>query len=111
MALIHTSELPWQSTPVTGVTAKELVHQPHGSAKLIRLAPGAEYPTHQHPDRDEYVYVLSGTLTASAFGEPTEAIAGDFTVVPKGVPHALANYTETDVMLWVGAIMPGGSET
>ncbi len=111
MAFIHTRELPWQSTPVKGVTVKELVHQPHGTAKLIRLAPGAEYPTHQHPDRDEYVYVLSGTLTASVFGEPYEALPGDFTLVPKGTPHALANYTDQDVTTWVGAIMPGGSET
>ena len=107
MHLIHTTELSWQKTPIDGVTSKDLVHESHGTAKLIRLAPNAVYPTHQHPNRDEYVFVLVGKATLSVGDDRQDASPDDFTFIPMGISHALANYTETEVVLWAGAIIPG----
>ncbi len=105
MMTVHTSQLPWEPTPVTGVTVKELAHYSEGTAKLIRLAPGAEYPLHRHPQRTEYVYVLAGTATLTVADDTHDAQVGDFTLMPADTPHALANYTTFEALLWVGAIM------
>ncbi len=106
MTLIHTDNMPWEPTSVAGVSVKELVHEAHGTAKLIRLTANSQYPEHRHPSCTEYVYVLTGILTITVDEQCQEASPGDFVLVPQDVLHALANNTLMDVVLWVGAIMP-----
>ncbi len=107
MVMIHTDKMPWEPISVAGISVKDLVHQAHGTAKLIRLAAYAQYPEHRHPNRTEYVYVLRGVLTVTIDGERQEASSGDFMLIPQNILHALVNNTPTDVVLWVGAIIPG----
>ena len=110
MPIIHTTDLPWKSTPVNGVSAKELIHERQGTGKLIQLVPGARYPEHRHPDKLEYVYVLDGTLTMQLDQETLEAKSGDFVEIPQNHLHTLENWTSRDVVLWVGAVMLDGPD-
>ncbi len=105
--MIHTDKMPWEPTSVAGISVKDLVHQAHGTAKLIHLTANAQYPEHRHPGRTEYIYVLTGILTVTIDGKYQEASSGDFVLIPQNILHALTNNTPTDVVLWVGAIIPG----
>lgn len=94
----------WELGKVAGVSAKDLITFPEGTAKLIRLEPGAHYPLHKHPHRTEYVYVLEGEPTLSVGDEVHVCHSGDFVSFPESTPHALANESQNDAILFVGAI-------
>ncbi len=94
----------WHSGNVAGVLGKDLASFPEGTAKLIRLMPGAVYPRHQHPKRTEYAYVIAGRPTLSVADEVHETAPGDFVLFPTDTPHALANHGEAEARLLVGAI-------
>lgn len=102
--LVRTNEMQWAPSNVSGVAGKDLIQFAEGTAKLIRLEPGAAYPQHQHPNRTEYAYVLSGTAVLSVADEDFEAHQGDFLAFPTDTPHALANRSDDEVLLFVGAI-------
>ena len=42
---------------------------------------------HYHPDADHRLYVLEGTVVVTCGKTTTTCTAGDFIVIPKGVPH------------------------
>ncbi len=100
----HTPELEWKSTPVKGVSAKELIALSEGTAKLIRLEAHSQYPVHQHPDRSEYAYVLEGTPTLFDGQTHHPCRPGDFVTFPARTPHSLGNASDLPVLLFVGAI-------
>ena len=106
--LVKTGDMEWTPSKVTGIAGKDLVQFPEGTAKLIRLVAGAAYPKHQHPDRTEYAYVLSGKAVLTVGDEEFEANGGDFLTFPTDTPHALANRSEEEVLLFVGAIYHEG---
>lgn len=98
------NERAWIPTPVPNVFQQELLQRPMGTVKMIRLDPGAAYPSHRHPDRTEYAWVVSGRVEITIGEDATSATAGEFLVFPVGVVHALANADETPAMLLVGAL-------
>lgn len=68
-----------------GLEARELSADPLAGTRslLVRLAPGAEIPTHDHPVSEECL-VLEGELTIGTL----ELRAGDYHLAPAGVSHA-----------------------
>lgn len=75
-----------------------------------RLDPGAAVPgLHQHQHEDESLYVVEGTLTVEVGGERVELQAGQFLMLPRGVPHRFGNLSDRPVRV-VGAIAPAGIE-
>jgi quercetin dioxygenase-like cupin family protein len=42
---------------------------------------------HFHPDADHKLYVLEGAVVVTAGTNSSVAEAGDFIIIPKGVPH------------------------
>jgi quercetin dioxygenase-like cupin family protein len=68
---------------------------------------GTGVPPHVHPTQDEFIYVLDGTYTLYLDGEWTTAGPGDLVRMPRGVPHAYYNRSESDArsVFWVS---PGG---
>lgn len=101
---IPKEEGTWEEGNVSGVLSKELLTFEEGTAKLIRLRPGAAYPRHQHPQRTEYAYVLEGHPTLTVDHEAYETNPGDFVAFPTDTPHALANPGDRDALLLVGAV-------
>jgi quercetin dioxygenase-like cupin family protein len=58
------------------------------------IAPNAGPPLHTHAVEDETWHVLEGTLRFQLGAETSEAPAGTFVYVPRGVPHAFRNVGE-----------------
>jgi quercetin dioxygenase-like cupin family protein len=50
-------------------------------------AGGRRPPAHVHPDRTEAFWVLAGTAEFELDGQPVQAGAGSFVLVPGGVAH------------------------
>ena len=57
---------------------------------VTRLAMPAA-PDHTHPDQEERVEVLAGTLHCRVNGHERVLQAGETIVIPPGVPHAVWN--------------------
>jgi quercetin dioxygenase-like cupin family protein len=53
-----------------------------------RMAPGHAPPLHLHREEDEAFFVLDGTMRFRCGEDEFELGAGDFMLVPRGVPHA-----------------------
>jgi quercetin dioxygenase-like cupin family protein len=73
-------------------------------AVRFRLGPGYELGVHQHPDEDEHLTVLSGTLYWSTgeagSGAPEHALQADgYVAFPAGTPHRLWTTEETVIQM------------
>ena len=49
---------------------------------------GKRTPLHTHPDADETMYVLEGTIAMHLDGVETAIAAGGLAIAPRGLPHA-----------------------
>lgn len=67
--------------------------------QLASLPPGARSRAHQHDEHESAAYVIDGEMVLW-FGERLEdkvvARPGDFLYIPQGVPHLVANASETE---------------
>ena len=81
---VDVAGLPWEQTRFPGVESKTLfIDKQSGSVTaLIRMAPGARLPDHEHP-LTEQSFVLEGTLA----DDDGECGAGDFVWRPSGSRH------------------------
>ena len=73
------------------------------------IAPGDGPPVHVHASEDEYWYVIEGTLRFRIGDELSEAPAGSFVFVPRGVPHAFQNIGTAPARILV-IFTPSGME-
>lgn len=101
---IITGDQEWIETKIKGFAGKELISLPNGSAKLVKIAPGATYPSHIHPDKTEYAHVIDGTLLCKIEAEEFYGNTGDFFVFPTGLYHALSNQSNEDCIVLIGSI-------
>ncbi len=62
-------------------------------------------PLHIHRDAEEAFYVLDGELAVLAGGHRSDAAAGSFVLIPRGVAHAIANLGRRQVR-WLTLISP-----
>jgi len=71
------------------VTLKAGAGQTQGRATVAEFLNPAGFapPLHRHRDEDEMFYVLSGSAEFRAGGESLLAGAGDFVLLPAGLPH------------------------
>jgi anti-sigma factor ChrR (cupin superfamily) len=81
---VEVDELPWEPTRFPGVETKTLfVDKTTGSVTaLIRMAPGARLPDHEHP-LSEQSFVIEGTLV----DDDGSCTAGNFVWRPAGSRH------------------------
>ena len=80
-------EIPWRP----GYRTFVLAGKEHGvacSASLSVLEPGAGAPLHLHPDVDEVLIVLEGTLDFRLGDERRTVGAGHTVSIPAGTPHS-----------------------
>jgi quercetin dioxygenase-like cupin family protein len=58
----------------------------------LRVPPGSNVPPpHSHPDSEELIYVLEGTLRYSVGAETRDLKRGEAMATPRGVPHGFSN--------------------
>ena len=81
---VAVDELPWEQSRFPGIETKTLfIDQATGSVTaLIRMAPGARLPDHEHP-LSEQSYVIDGVLV----DDDGSCAAGDFVWRPAGSRH------------------------
>jgi quercetin dioxygenase-like cupin family protein len=79
------------------------------SVTEIISSPGDSTPIHIHEKEDEHMLVLEGTVRL-LYGDRTfNATAGTMVSLPRGIPHAWGNATDSPIRLMVTAT-PGGCE-
>ncbi|WP_378740260.1 cupin domain-containing protein [Nocardia brasiliensis] len=67
------------------------VESTSGFLGVLRLAPDEFVSEHYHPYSEEFLYVVSGSLTVLLDGEPLEVATGSAVFVPIGVRHRVEN--------------------
>jgi quercetin dioxygenase-like cupin family protein len=83
--------------PVGGpVTIKARGGQTGGALTVFESvpAPGEGPPLHLHSSEDEILYVVEGQLRVRLEDEVSEAPAGSFVFIPRGLPHTWQNAGE-----------------
>jgi len=92
-----------QRAPFLGghVTTKATSAETGGAYALAEhhVTPAANPPLHVHHDEDEGFYVLEGELEVECGGTTAVARAGDFALLPRGVPHTYRVLGESARML------------
>jgi len=53
--------------------------------------PGTFVPLHNHPDQDEFIYLLEGVMDLRLGEASSQARPGELVRMPRGVPHAYYN--------------------
>jgi mannose-6-phosphate isomerase-like protein (cupin superfamily) len=71
------------------VTIKATAEQTRGRLTVAEFLNPADFapPLHRHLEEDEMFYVLSGTARFLCDGQELAARAGDFVLLPVGLPH------------------------
>ena len=67
-------------------------------------------PLHVHHREDEFLYVIDGHLLVQVGEERHDLGPGCFAWMPRQVPHAFANVSDSPVR-FAGAVAPGGIES
>jgi len=70
-----------------------------------RIVPGAGHPFHTHPEMDEIIYVLEGSMTQWLAHEKRELRSGDSIYIPRGAVHGCINRT-TDECEFLAVLSP-----
>jgi quercetin dioxygenase-like cupin family protein len=86
--VVRGEDAAWQSTKVPGVSVRPLRRNPETgeSTALVRFAPGARFPAHNHPAGEE-VFVLEGEVRIG----PDRLRAGDYLYTPPDGKHAASS--------------------
>ena len=84
-------EITWlDSADLTGSDGLTVGH--------VRIYGGCANPEHRHPNCEEALYLLSGTLEHSVGAETTTLDAGDCLHIPRGERHAALNPGDDDAV-------------
>jgi putative monooxygenase len=79
------------------VLSPKTVGSTSGFMGTLRLAPDEFVAEHYHPYSEEFLYVVSGRLTARVEGlQVVELVAGEGLMVPKGLRHRVWNAGEEE---------------
>ena len=95
--------MTWISRPQT-TGAKDLV------AIEVNLMPGEGHDFHKHPDQEEVIYVIEGSIEQWLEDGRQELNAGDSVFIPADVVHASFNVSSAPAKLFV-TLGPGAAET
>jgi mannose-6-phosphate isomerase-like protein (cupin superfamily) len=79
------------------------------SVTEILSSPGDSTPVHLHENEDEHILVVEGTARVLYGEKMFDATAGTMVSLPRGIPHAWGNPTDTPIRLMITA-RPGGVE-
>ncbi|PCJ27856.1 MAG: hypothetical protein COA97_02670 [Flavobacteriales bacterium] len=94
----------WETGKVKGFSGKNLIDLKNGGLKMVKVAANATYPSHLHPEKTEFIYVLEGNPIIEIGEENYNGKQGNFFILPHAVKHSIINPTELECLLLVGAI-------
>ena len=99
--IITAAEATVNVTPFGSLTwyaSHALGNSEHVTVGRCIINPGCANPVHTHPNCDEVLHVLQGSIRHSLGDETIEMTAGDTIVAPANVPHNAANIGEVDAV-------------
>ncbi len=105
------------------VTEGRAVSRLNGESTVVKLEPEATHgayalrsntapphfvsvPLHRHRDMEEAFVVVAGTMSVVAGSRRLDAGPGEVCLIPRGLPHALANLGDVPVE-WLTLLSPG----
>ena len=92
-----TNEFSWGV--IDWLVGAEVGNSSELSVAKMSLSAGCETDTHLHDNCEEAVYVISGAIDFVVDGSIHQLVAGDHTVMPRGVRHQLRNSGSTPAEL------------
>lgn len=96
------------SEPFPGVSSIPMLTKDQGSQSLtvllITISPGERIPLHYHPDHDEGMYVMEGSLQATLDNEIQSVEPGDAVLATTGTSHQMENLSQKPAVIM--AIFP-----
>ena len=94
MPIIRRADAPTQGG-YPGVEREVLVGAAQGAMSLyvghLEIGPGSRVPTHIHPDTEEAMVILEGSLEAILGDQLVTLGEGDTVLAPAGVKHGFLN--------------------
>lgn len=99
-----TNLLDWVSGKVKGFQGKNLIEIENGGLKKVKVDSFATYPSHLHPEKTEYIYVLEGNPKITIGDEIYSGEKDDFFILPNSIKHSIENPFDSECLLLVGAI-------
>jgi putative monooxygenase len=70
-----------------------------GFMGVATIAPGDWIAEHYHPHSEEFIYVVSGKVTAEVGGETADVLAREGLLIPPGARHRVANTGDEEAFL------------
>lgn len=104
---VSAEESPWgmrESLCRPGFTAAERLYMVR-----MNMPPGQAHPFHRHPEREEIIYVLSGTAEQWVDRESRILGPGEMTHVPRDVVHGTYN-VGSETLVFLAILSPATSD-
>ena len=99
---IPSDSLEWVKGRVQGFSEKSLLELIQGGIKMLKVAPLASYPPHQHRDKTEFIYILEGNLKITIGNNNFDGKKGDFFMIPMSSKHSISNPFESESIILLG---------
>ncbi|MBL4888283.1 MAG: cupin domain-containing protein [Flavobacteriaceae bacterium] len=99
-----TDLMDWKTGKVKGFSGKNLIDMENGGLKMVKVDSLATYPSHLHPKKTEFIYVLEGSPKIAIGENEYNGEKGDFFILPNLIKHSIANPVDSECLLLVGAI-------
>ncbi|GAC1661377.1 MAG: cupin domain-containing protein [Candidatus Acidiferrum sp.] len=100
LLIARTAELPWEAAPIPGIKSKAIYVDAARkySTSLVRVEPGAVYPSHWHADIEE-VFLLEGDFLI----EGVKMAPGDYCRSEPGTVHGASTTLAGALLLVVSS--------
>lgn len=95
-------DLPWEKAPIGRSAVVSGPKQTNAQKMMVIDAifePGKQHSFHHHPNQEEVIYVLEGTIEQWIEGEKRFLKPGDSAFIPAGVVHASFNSSDKDARI------------
>jgi len=100
---LNTNNLEWEYGKVENFCGKTLLEKNNGGIKLVKVSAKAVYPTHKHPNKTEFIYILEGNPIITIAEKEYSGKKGEFFILPNNINHAIEN-KNIECLLLVGSI-------
>ncbi|HXF64886.1 MAG TPA: cupin domain-containing protein [Caldilineaceae bacterium] len=98
-AALETDQLDWGT--LSWISRPNATGARQLTAIEVTLLPGKGHNFHKHPDQEEVIYVVEGTIEQWLAQERRQLSAGEAVFIPAGLVHASFNTGNTPAKLMV----------
>jgi len=95
------ARVPMESGALTWFASRQLGNSEAMTVGCATLPPGGMNPRHYHPNCEEVLHVLQGTILHTMGDAEAEMGPGDTVTIPAHVIHNVRNTGGTDALLFI----------